>query len=124
MHGSTLSELRQVPQVVPLDAVPVSRQVFVINEMDVSPDLPLVIGRLRPRLECRVASTNEISHEGTRNGSRCSDFDLSFPLNFLSYLHILDVALILVVTDGRDAEICHISLLQVDGGMPTTNMAA
>jgi hypothetical protein len=90
--------------------------------MNVSPLLPLVIGRLRPRLEGRVAAANEICHEDTRNGSCCSDFDLSVTLNFLSDLHVLNVALILVIADGRDAEICHISP-QVDGGMPAMNMA-
>ncbi|ABM31279.1 hypothetical protein Aave_0678 [Paracidovorax citrulli AAC00-1] len=88
--------------------------------MNVSPELPLVLSRLRSRLEGRVATTNEICHEGTRNGPGRTDFARLF----LSHLHVLDVALVLVIADGRDAEICHTSLPKVDSVISITNMAA
>ncbi|MNL37653.1 hypothetical protein D3C87_1598110 [compost metagenome] len=74
--------------------------------MNVCTQLPLVVGRLRPRLERSVAATNEVRHEDARNGPGQADFVLWL---FFSHLHKVDVALILVVADGRDAEICHIS---------------
>ncbi|XQM33789.1 hypothetical protein DFLDMN_000599 [Cupriavidus sp. H19C3] len=103
-NGATSLELRQVPQVIPLGAVPVSRQVHIIDEMHIRAPRPRVVGCFHSRLETGFFKTDEIRHEGARNRPRCTD---CFRL-FLSHLHIFNVIAVCAVANCRNAEICHI----------------